>query len=91
MTFLRTGLQSIKYNAKFLSTIAKELTDIETRLVDPVDGTEALWASIKGAALKLKPGANVYDGTEIYEKTAGQRFVLPMVTPKFATYYGLKN
>jgi len=85
------GTWSIKYNAKFLSTIAKELTDIETRLVDPVDGTEALWASIKGAALKLKPGANVYDGTEIYDKTAGQRFVLPMVTPKFATYYGLKN
>ena len=50
----------------------------------------AIWGAIKGAALKLKSSATVYDGTEIWGKGSNERFNLPVVTPAFAMHYGLK-
>ena len=87
------GSWSIKWNRKFYAAkggVARELTDVEERQISPATGTLPLWGAIKGAALKLNKSANVYDGTEIYVKPASNRFALPMVTPQFATYYGLK-
>lgn len=87
------GSWSIKWNRKFYAVkggVARELTEVEERLIGPAANTIPLWGAIKGAALKLNKSANVYDGTEIYEKPASNRFALPVVTPKFATYYGLK-
>lgn len=87
------GSWSIKWNRKFFAAkggVARDLTEVEERLIVPAANTIPLWGAIKGAALKLNKSANVYDGTEIYVKSANIRFALPMVTPKFATYYGLK-
>ncbi len=87
------GSWSIKWNRKFYNAkggVARDLTDDEKNLFGPATGTLPLWGAIKGAALKLNKSANVYDGTEIYEKSDSNRFALPVVTPKFATYYGLK-
>ncbi len=87
------GSWSIKWNRKFYNAkggVARDLTDDEVRLIVPAVNTLPLWGAIKGAALKLNKSANLYDGTEIYVKSASNRFALPMVTPQFATYYGLK-
>lgn len=87
------GSWSIKWNRKFFAAkggVARDLTDEEVRQFVPAANTLPLWGAIKGAALKLNKSANVYDGTEIYVKSASNRFALPMVTPQFATYYGLK-
>jgi hypothetical protein len=83
------GTWSIKYNNSFLSKVAVELTPAQILAINPVVGTEALWASIKGAALKLNPKATLWDGTEIYNKTSAQRFSVPLITPSFAKYYSL--
>lgn len=101
------GSWSIKYNKTFLAKIAVELDLTKVTTADskafqaaidngvlangPVATTLPLWACIKGAALKLKKNANVFDGSEIYTKTAAQRFSVPMVTPQFAKYYGLAD
>ena len=87
------GSWSIKWNRKFFAAkggVARDLTDDEAREIGPAANTLPLWGAIKGAALKLNKSANVYDGTEIFAKSASNRFALPVVTPKFATYYGLK-
>ena len=87
------GSWSIKWNRKFYNAkggVARDLTNDEVRLIVPAVNTLPLWGAIKGAALKLNKSANLYDGTEIYVKSASNRFALPMVTPQFATYYGLK-
>ncbi len=87
------GSWSIKWNRKFYAAkggVARDLTEVEERLIVPAANTIPLWGAIKGAALKLNKSANVYDGTEIYGKSASNRFALPVVTPQFATYYGLK-
>ena len=90
------GSWSIKRSNKFFPSntnkdgFERYLTDAEERLIMPAAGTDLLWAAIKGAALKLKNSANVYNGKEIYATSASKRFDLPMVTPQFATYYGLK-
>ena len=87
------GSWSIKWNRKFYNAkggVAKDLTEAEERAIVPAVNTLPLWGAIKGAALKLNKSANVYDGTEIFAKSAGSRFNLPVVTPQFATYYGLK-
>lgn len=90
------GSWSIKRSNKFFPSntnkdgFERYLTDAEERLIMPAAGTGSLWAAIKGAALKLKNSANVYNGKEIYATSASKRFDLPMVTPQFATYYGLK-
>jgi len=83
------GTWSIKYNNAFLSKIAQELTPAQTAAINPVGGTEPLWACIKGAALKLNKNTTLWDGTEIYNKASGQRFNLPLITPEFAKYYSL--
>lgn len=85
------GTWQIKYNASFLSKIAVELSTDQLRTINPVVGTEALWACINGAALKLNKNATLFDGTEIYNKTSAQRFNVPVVTPSFAKYYSLAN
>ena len=85
------GTWSIKYNKTFLSKIASELTDAEVEAIEPAAGTKPLWACFKGAARKLKSNAKLWDGTEIYSKDSGVRFEIPMVTPKFADYYGLRD
>lgn len=87
------GSWSIKWNRKFYNVkggVASDLTDKEIAAIVPAANTLPLWGAIKGAALKLNKSANVYDGTEIYGKSASSRFALPVVTPQFATYYGLK-
>lgn len=99
------GNWSIKLNTKFYAAkggIAKELTAAEmNKIVEQnveTDGNAtasdlkayAIWGAIKGAALKLNSKANVFDGTEIFEKDSANRFDLPVVTPKFAAHYGLK-
>ena len=87
------GSWSIKWNRKFYNAkggVARDLTDEEKLLIVPATDTLPLWGAIKGAALKLNKSANVYDGKEIHTKTASNRFALPVVTPQFATYYGLK-
>ena len=88
------GSWSIKWNRKFYAAkggVARDLTEVEERTIVPAANTLPLWGAIKGAALKLNKSANVYDGTEIYVKRGdSNRFKLPVVTPKFATYYGLK-
>ena len=99
------GSWSIKLNSKFYAAkggIAKELTTAEmNKIVDrdvDQDGNAtmadvpayAIWGAIKGAALKLKSSATVYDGTEIWKKGSNERFNLPVVTPAFAKHYGLK-
>ena len=87
------GSWSIKWNRKFYAAkggVARDLTKVEEDMIVPAANTIPLWGAIKGAALKLNKSANVYDGTEIYGKSASNRFALPVVTPKFATYYGLK-
>lgn len=87
------GSWSIKWNRKFYAAkggVARDLTEVEERMIVPAANTIPLWGAIKGAALKLNKSANVYDGTEIYGKSASNRFALPVVTPQFATYYGLK-
>lgn len=86
------GTWSIKYNNSFLSKIAQELSTADLAKMAPyapVVGTEALWACIKGAALKLNAKTTLWDGTEIYNKASSQRFSLPLVTPEFAKYYSL--
>lgn len=88
------GSWSIKWNRKFYAAkggVARDLTEVEERTIVPAANTIPLWGAIKGAALKLNKSANVYDGTEIYVKRGdSNRFKLPVVTPQFATYYGLK-
>lgn len=88
------GSWSIKWNRRFYAAkggVARDLTEVEERTIVPAANTIPLWGAIKGAALKLNKSANVYDGTEIYMKRGdSNRFKLPVVTPQFATYYGLK-
>lgn len=87
------GSWSIKWNRKFYNAkggVAQDLTAVEERAILPAVDTLPLWGAIKGAALKLNKSASIYDGTEIYTKSEGSRFNLPVVTPQFATYYGLK-
>ena len=87
------GSWSIKWNRKFYNAkggVAQDLTKVEVDAILPAADTLPLWGAIKGAALKLNKSASIYDGTEIYTKSEGSRFALPVVTPQFATYYGLK-
>lgn len=89
------GTWSIKLNTKFFATkggIAREFELVDYwpgTTIRFAAGTVPLWSAINGAALKLNPKTNVIDGSEIYSKTASTRFDIPMVTPKFAKYYGL--
>lgn len=89
------GSWSIKRSNKFFPSnnvgFERYLTDGEVALIMPAVGTDSLWAAIKGAALKLKNSAKVYNNAEIYATPDSKRFDLPMVTPKFALYYGLKT
>ena len=89
------GSWSIKRSNKFFPSnkvgFERYLTEDEKAMIVPAAGTDSLWAAIKGAALKLKNSAKVYNNAEIYETPDSKRFDLPMVTPKFATYYGLKS
>ena len=88
------GSWSIKRSNKFFPSnkvgFERYLTEGEEAMIVPAAGTDSLWAAIKGAALKLKNSAKVYNGKEIYATSDSKRFDLPMVTPQFATYYGLK-
>ena len=91
------GSWSIKRSNKFFPSntnkdgFERYLTEVETAMIVPAAGTDSLWAAIKGAALKLKNSAKVYNNKEIYATPSSSRFDLPMVTPQFATYYGLKT
>jgi len=93
------GTWSIKYNKKFLTSTAlyKELTDAEKGLIfqDPTTvpvAKLALWACIKGAGDNLAKKTYIFfDQAEIYNLSSGTRFATPMITPKFATYYGLAD
>lgn len=90
------GTWSIKYNRNFFSDanpIAIALTATETANITAVApipaGADAIWAGIKGAARKLNANFMLWDGTEIFDKTAANRFNVPLITPQFKAYYGL--
>ena len=89
------GSWSIKRSNKFFPSngngFERSLTENEKTEIEPAAGTDSLWAAIKGAALKLKNSVKVYNGEEIYETPSSDRFDIPMVTPQFALYYGLKT
>lgn len=88
------GSWSIKWSRKWFNDktgdLEQSLTEAENRAIVPAVDTLPLWSAIKGAALKLNKKAKIYDGEEIHAKAVRDRFDLPLVTPKFATYYGLK-
>lgn len=97
------GSWSIKWNRTFYSSesgMAYNLTPSEERLIGPAPNTRPLWTAIKGAVRKLNKNVPIYDGSEIYTRSKGlfgggrqiedEGTLFPVVTPQFATYYGLR-
>lgn len=57
---------------------------------EAVRGAEKLLYAILAAGRAINGNANLADGTEI-QTSSKDNFNIPMLTPKFCTYYGLNN